>query len=164
MPTMTHTTIDGERYGLDADGRVLAPDADGRADALDIGKVEKLDILPRATWRATPRDGATSEHATRGDAIRALVAVPGACPSSPIARVVRTLPVTVTIDGESVTIDGEDARGIFASAILRLGEQARTFPRDGAHATRDHLYRLVGESSRAHAHISHALTRRGYAH
>lgn len=73
MSRFIHATIDGARYGIDADGRVSASDADGRPDAMRIGRVDKLDIMPRATWRAVHLSGETSEHETRADAIRALV-------------------------------------------------------------------------------------------
>lgn len=156
MSRYTHTTVDGARYGIDADGRVMAPDADGRADALLVGTIERLDLMPRAAWRvrfgADGRPtGTTSEYATRADAIRALVAVEA--PGSPT--------VALTIDGQTVNIDAEHMRAILAAATNRLHEQASTFPRDGSHATRDHLYVLAGQASRAHSTIAHAMSRRG---
>lgn len=69
--TFTHTTIDGVRYGIDADGRVLAPDADGTSDQLTLGTVARHSSR---IWVSDPGadQGIQADHDSRLDAIRRL--------------------------------------------------------------------------------------------
>lgn len=71
--TFTHCTVDGTRYGIDADGRILAPDADGNPDALTIGTVARCTSNPRF-WVADPGAsvGVQTDHDTRADGIARL--------------------------------------------------------------------------------------------
>lgn len=71
--TFTHCTVDGTRYGIDADGRVLAPDADGNPDQLTLGTVRRCAANPRY-WVSDPGAtvGVQTDHATRADGIRSL--------------------------------------------------------------------------------------------
>lgn len=68
--SMTHTTVDGVRYGIDADGNVLAPDADGKADQVNLGRVYRHGANPNY-WVADPGSdqGVQTDHHTRADGI-----------------------------------------------------------------------------------------------
>lgn len=70
---MTSVTIDGTRYVLDADGRVLGPDADGREGQLLLGTVRRSTVNPR-WWVSDPgaEHGIRHEHHTRTDGVRCL--------------------------------------------------------------------------------------------
>lgn len=69
MTALHHTTVNGTRYGIDADGRVLAPDADGRSDQIELGSVSRCAANPR-WWVADagPSEPLT-DHGSRREAI-----------------------------------------------------------------------------------------------
>lgn len=71
MRDLTHTTIDGVRYGVDPDGRVLAPDWDGTPDVLTIGRVARA-VNPRWWDAFDPAGGWMADAPTRERAIACL--------------------------------------------------------------------------------------------
>ena len=74
---LMHTTVDGIRYGIDADGTVTAPDADGRPDTLVLGwtrrRTGRLWTLQPFDRTGRPR-GVELASGTRRGALRLLVA------------------------------------------------------------------------------------------
>jgi hypothetical protein len=68
---LTHATVNDTRYAIDADGNVLAPDADGTPDQVNIGRVVKT----LSGWRATEPTGLSSTRKTRQSAIQFLVGI-----------------------------------------------------------------------------------------